>query len=459
MPRAYQKEGVEFIKTGFLREGAAAMFLKPGLGKTTIALQSILEVKKANPSIKVLIMAPLRVCQISWPLELQKWLNFYDLTYTLLWGPTKEANLKKNVDIYIINYEGLAWLDEKIRRWPGFVIYDELTRLKNWSAKRVKLVKSRLYQFDLRLGLTGTPTAGGIKDLFSQIYMLDHGKRFGHSKVRFELEFFDRDPWNQFKITPKDFAHQEIGDRINDLCFTVDPAKHLDLPEIVYVPIYLDLPPKLKAKYKELKEECLVELNKETVITTTSAAAASMKLRQFLAGTVYDEDGKEHVVHDLKIQALTDFVEDLDGQPLLVGYHFRYEPGNIKKAIKDAILIPKGASETVLQEIALEWNKGTYPLLAGHPQSIGYGLNLQEATNLIFMLTLDFSADPHEQFIKRIARSGQTESHVLVHCPMFRGTIDEYVFEILQGKQFDQESFLMSLASNFDDFSTERSPF
>lgn len=448
VPHSYQEDAVQWIIDGYYREHCFALFLDPGLGKTSITIEAFMRLKALGEVKSLLIVGPLNVIKMSWPLELKKWVNFYDVTYTILHGPNKHANLKKKVDLYFINYEGLPWLLEQ--KWGGVdgIIFDELTRMKNWSAVRTKAVKHFLPAFKLRGGLTGTPIPNGYIDLFSQVYMLDIGKRFGHRKTHFEDRYFEPPSAYSFKRKPLPFAAQEISDKLKDLAFRIDGHKYIDLPEVIYNKIYLDLPKELKEQYEYLKKECLLELENGDVITTVSAAAKSNKLRQFLAGCVYDENRNVRYIHSVKFEALQEFIDDLNGKPVLVGYHYQFEVPILKQLFaKDLTLIGKGQSETQLQDIANKWNSRQIPILAGHPQSIGYGLNLQEATDIIAFSTLDFSADPHIQFVKRVARQGQKSKVVVVHCFLFRDTIDEYLFEILTGKEFEQKDFLSYFAS------------
>jgi len=62
-PHAYQKKAVKFL----LEHAASALFLDPGLGKTSITLAAIKLLKQKKLLDKVLLIAPLRVCYSVWP--------------------------------------------------------------------------------------------------------------------------------------------------------------------------------------------------------------------------------------------------------------------------------------------------------------------------------------------------------------------------------------------------------
>lgn len=441
IPHPYQQHGLDFCLTSLLREGGAAYFLPPGLGKTSLSLQVFMELRARGLATKALIVAPLRVAQSVWPFEIKKWLNFYSLTSVVLHGPAKDLFIQKNVDVYIINYEGLIWLLNKKKFWPiDFLVFDELTRMKSWKSQRVKAIKPFLKLFKYRLGLTGTPAPNGLEDLFSQTYVLDIGKRFGARKTKFEEVFFKERNAYSFKLEPLPGAKEEIFKRLDDLAFSLDASDYLSLPKEIYNNLYIDLPLKLMLKYDELKKEAITQLENEVYITAMTAGALTTKLRQFLSGNIYTPQGIEHI-HDHKYEFLKEFIED-STEPVLIGYQYRHEAKRIMELIKGVVPIGSGMSAKALNTVIDKWNKGEIPVLLGHPQSIGHGLNLQGGGRTILFFSLDFNLENYLQFIKRLSRQGQTAEHVFVHHLLVRGTLDEYILSVLSKKEELQASLL-----------------
>ena len=111
-PHPYQVKAVNFLINNY----SAALFLDPGLGKTSITLQAIKFLKEHGALNKVLLIAPLRICYSVWPAEIAKWSNFSDLRISVVHGPGRQAALEADADIYILNPEGLAWLLDARRR-------------------------------------------------------------------------------------------------------------------------------------------------------------------------------------------------------------------------------------------------------------------------------------------------------------------------------------------------------
>src|SRR4051812_21858425 len=108
-PAAFQKRAVKFL----LEHAAAALFLDPGLRKTSAVLAAVKFLISRGLVEKVLIVAPLQVCYSVWPVERDKWTDFNELSIGLLHGKDKDEVLAANAhQIYVINPEGLEWLTQ-----------------------------------------------------------------------------------------------------------------------------------------------------------------------------------------------------------------------------------------------------------------------------------------------------------------------------------------------------------
>ena len=69
-PHEYQKYATDFIIT----HTASAVFLECGLGKSVISLTAINDLMLDSFDVsRTLVIAPLRVANTTWPLELEKW--------------------------------------------------------------------------------------------------------------------------------------------------------------------------------------------------------------------------------------------------------------------------------------------------------------------------------------------------------------------------------------------------
>ena len=179
-PHDYQKYAVRYI----IEHPITALFLDCGLGKTSVTLTAINDLLFDYFEIrKVLVIAPIRVAQHSWPDEIRKWEHLQDLIFSVAVGTAEErkAALQKQADIYIINRENVQWLIEEsgIKLDFDMLIIDELSSFKNHQTKRFKALMKARPKVKRIVGLTGTPSSNGLMDLYAEFRLLDMGARLG----------------------------------------------------------------------------------------------------------------------------------------------------------------------------------------------------------------------------------------------------------------------------------------
>ena len=309
-PHDYQKYAIEYI----ISHPVSAVFLDCGLGKTSITLAAIKRLLEAGEIRKVLVVAPLRVATVSWPDELNGWIDFRSLSYSVVTGTAKERTeaLKRDVSIYIINRENLQWLVEKsgVPFSYEMVVLDELSSFKNWNSKRFKAFM-KVRPFVKRVvGLTGTPSSGGLIDLFAEFKCLDMGRRLGRFITQYRTAFFRPGRSNGnivYEYIPLPDAEERIYEKISDITISMRAMDHLDMPELITARCIVRMSDKERQLYERMKKELVIPLDGD-VITAANAAALSGKLSQMANGCVYSDDGTESVIHDRKLDALEDYV-------------------------------------------------------------------------------------------------------------------------------------------------------
>lgn len=423
-PHAYQKKAIRFL----LQNSCAGLFLDPGLGKTSITLAALNVLRSEGVATKTLIIAPLRVCYSVWPKELKKWTEFRGLTYTILHGKTKEWDLAKEYDIYLINPEGLQWLfDSKMFKKAGFntLVVDESSKFKDSSTQRFKRLRSALHTFDRRYILTGSPAPNSLLDLFGQIYILDLGKSLGKFITKYRDTFFYPAGFKGYDWKPKPNAERTIQERIGPLVLRMDAEDYLKLPELIVNNIEVELPKDAWEIYKEMENDYVAGVDNGSIVAS-NAAVASGKCSQVANGGIYDADKKDYVIHEEKARAVLDLIEELGGSPCLVAYEYGHDLKRLQKVLgKEVPYIGGGVTTKRAAEIEDAWNKGQIPVLLGQPQSIAHGLNLQNAGHHVVWHSLTWNYENYDQFIRRIRRQGNEHSKVFVHHIVAKDTVDE----------------------------------
>jgi SNF2 family DNA or RNA helicase len=440
----YQKDGVHWM----LRNQNCGMFLPPGLGKTAIVLQAFKWMQKHAAAQKMIVIAPIRVMHLVWPIEIKKWADFNKLTITILHGPKKTQALSKDTDIYVINPEGLKWFSkyaseffEGPNKWA--LVIDESSNFKNGRSQRFKLIKKWNY-FDRRIILTGTPAPNGLINLWSQIYILDQGARLGKFVTAFRNRYFYPAGYMGYEFRLQDNADQRIYEAINDIVMHKG-REEIDMPELITNEINVQLPLIARHTYEEMKRD-FVALHNGKIIAAPTASTMGNKLRQMSSGAVYtDDDGTWVDVHDAKIEAVKELSDSLDGNPLLIFYEYRHDLARLQKAFPDSRYLGGGVKTKEAKEIVTLWNASEIPQLLLHPASAGHGLNLQEGkcTDLCWF-TITWDQEMHEQAIGRVWRQGQ-KNGVTSHYIVADDTIDRHVIDVLEGKNNLQTALLNAL--------------
>lgn len=446
VPRSYQK----LIVDNILYNKRTAVFAGMGLGKTASTLEAIRQIKAVRPSLTVLIIAPLRVAQSTWPDEVRKWDSFKNLRVSVICGSAKARRdaLLADADIYTINYENIPWLVEELKGdwFFDLIVADESTRLKGLRARqgtqRAKALAKVAFKSEGFVELTGTPAPNGLLDLWGQMWFLDKGARLGKSFSAFQKEFFypisrggGATRWVEWKL--QEGSDRRIKRRIEDVSITVNPEDYFDVAKNIFNDIVVELPREVMRQYRKFARELYLELEGGEEITAANAAVKTGRLLQMASGAVYVEDGEGSdaytVVHKAKIEALASVIEEANGAPVLCAYSYRHEVDRILKAFPYARVLDQ-SPQTIR-----DWNAGKIPLLLAHPASCGHGLNLQDGGNILVFFSCTWSLELHDQIVERIGAVRQAQAGhdrpTFVHYLIAKGTLDEAVKERLATKR------------------------
>lgn len=439
VPHDYQRYVTDYIKT----HQVAAVLLDMGLGKTSITLTALLDLLfDSFEAHRVLVIAPLRVARDTWPSEIEKWDHLKMLTYAVAVGTEKErkAALLQPADICIINRENVQWLIEQSGIPFDFdtVIVDELSSFKNHQSKRFKSLMKVRPRIRRIVGLTGTPSANGLMDLWAEFKVLDMGQRLGRFIGMYRDTYFKPDKRNGqiiYSYKPLPGADEAIYRQISDITISMKAADHLKMPELMMNNVSVELSDEERDRYEELRQTLVLQLP-ETDITVANAAALSGKLLQMANGAIYDDDGETIRIHDRKLDALEDLIEGANGKPVLVAYWFRHDLDRIRSRFT--------VREIKTSADIRDWNAGKIPVGVIHPASAGHGLNLQSGGSTLVWFGLTWSLELYQQTNARLWRQGQSET-VVIHHIITDGTIDQLVLKALQSKEKTQDSLIAAV--------------
>ena len=441
-PHEYQKYAINFIK----EHPVAAVLLDMGMGKSSVTLTAVMELMYEDFEVsKVLIIAPLRVAKNTWPAEIRKWDHLNGLRYSVAVGTAAERMkaLQTDADIYIINRENVPWLVEKsgLPFDYDMMVIDELSSFKNWQAKRFKALMKVRPKVTRVVGLTGTPSANGLMDLFAEYKILDMGKRLGRFISQYRVDYFMPDQVNGpvvYSYKLREGADRQIYNKISDITISMKGTDHLKMPELINSACTVWLDEGERKKYEAMKNDLIINLPGGEV-TAANAASLSGKLTQMANGAVYSDAGGMEHIHDRKIDALEDIIEAANGKSILVAYWYRHDLLRITERLqKLGVNFKKLDSDESIEE----WNAGRLDAGLIHPASAGHGLNLQSGGNTLVWFGMIWSLELYQQTVARIWRQGQESGTVVVQHIITAGTIDERIMKVLEEKDRSQAALI-----------------
>ena len=437
-----------------------ALWADMGLGKTVCTYTALDALFLAGDSAPALVLAPLLVARDTWPDEARKWDHLRHIDVMPIVGTEAErlAALKYDASVFTINYENLPWLVNHLGdRWPfRTVVADESRRLKSFRLRQggkrtAALGKVAHTKVKRMIQLTGAPAPNGLDDLWGQLWFIDGGQRLGRTHSAFRQRWFQKS-FDGYGVDPLPMAQEQIEAAIRDVCLRVDAADWFDLEKPIHVPVFVDLPVKARARYREMEKEMFTQIEDRSV-EAFGAAARTQKCLQLANGAVYVDplvEGEEskgpkewREVHDVKLQALESIIDEANGDPVLVAYHFKSDLARLVKAFPKARVL----SDPVQMR---EFKSGKFEIGLGHPASMGHGVDgLQEYCHRIAFFGHWYDMDQRDQIIGRVGPVRQFQAGhkrpVYIYDIVARDTVDELVLARHETKRDVQDLLLESM--------------
>lgn len=414
------------------------LWLDMGLGKTPITLTSIAHLLSTGFLRGVVIVAPIRVVRLVWRQEALKWEHTKHLRFSMLTGTKDQRTraLLRPADIYLVNYENLGWLAEtlatyfvsKNRPLPfDGIVWDEISKCKNSNTQRVKATKKILPHFKWTTGLTGTPASNGYQDLHGQYLVVDKGQRLGTSKTAFRTRFYRK--VGPHKEVPFDGAENEIKQLIGDITLEMSAEDYNKMPDLVVNDVDIEMPEELRTMYDRMERELFIKLDSGKEVEMFNQASLTNKCLQFSNGAMYPVAGMPlwEPIHDLKLDALEEIIDEAHGQQVLCWYQYRSDAERIMKRFAHLrpINLTECKTEASLLGAMHRWTSGDCPLMVSHHLSAGHGIDgLQKAGHILVWFGLTWSLDGYDQANARIRRQGQG-APVICHRLLMLDTLDQ----------------------------------
>jgi SNF2 family DNA or RNA helicase len=450
--RGYQNRVIKHL----YEHDSALAVLKIGAGKTISTLTAIEELIGDAVIRHALIIAPKRVATSVWPREIGDWAHTRHLKFAVLDRTPAHRKLvleqAHTRQITIVGIDNVQWLCEQLNNVqaenPIFdcLVIDETSKLKDPKSKRAKALAKIAGRFKNRWGLTGTPAPNSLLDLYTPLKIITAGKLWPGGFYRWQKQHFypiDRNGY-QWRVLP---GHEAIiqADAAT-VSIALGEGEMPDLPELSILVDEVTLPDAARSVYNQMESRLFADLD-DADILAVSQAVASGKCSQAANGFMYDEAGAAgaHALHAEKELWISELVDDLQGEPLIVIYEFHEDLAMLRRQFGDLPYLGAGVSDAQANQHIDAWNRRELPLLALHPASGGHGLNLQYGGSRMAWIAPTWSAELWDQAIGRIHRPGQN-AHVMIHVCVARNTVDELKRLRVIGKLSAQAAFEAYLA-------------
>jgi hypothetical protein len=321
------------------------------------------------------------------------------------------------------------------------------------NSHRIKAHNSQISKYAAKLGrkakrrlcLTGTPLAQSPLDLFGQFRFLDPGL-FGTSWHHFSNRYAIKgNPYIPQQITGYK-NQEELQERFRLISYRCKASDVLDLPEALHEERTCELSPAARKAYKEIEEELIADLG-TGVVTASNALVRLLRLQQITSGfLVEDETEKIHRLDESKLTVLSDILEDIGGEPLVVFCRFRHDLEVVRtlaelKKLRYGEL--SGTSKGGLTDRG-EMSP-SIDVLGCQIQSGGVGIDLTRARYAVYY-SLGFSLSEYEQSLARLHRPGQKRNVVYYHL-IAENTVDRRVYSALRARKDVIEAVLGGFSS------------
>ena len=394
-----------------------------------------------------LVVAP-KTAKAVWTHEFTKWAPHRAVTVVDGSATKRRQQLEAESDVFVVNWEALR-IHSRIatygstRLGPGentpkelnrpwrAVVADEAHRAINPKAKQTRALWAIRDTADFAFPLTGTPIADTPDDFWALLHFINPAE--WPSRPKF-IDRYCETTWNAFGgvdvVGLKATNRQEFYDLTNPRMLRRPKALVLPwLPEKVYEPRMVEMPPKQARAYKQFKEEMVADLdgglgtafdNLSVLTRLSQLASASLEI---------NEDGNIRMVApSSKVDALVELLEDMGNAPLVVFAQSRQLIDLAAERLeRDGITFSTvvGGQSSLIRDTAVEhFMNGDVRVILCTMGAGSESITLTRADTVCFM-NRSWSLIENRQAEDRIHRVGQDSNKCVIVDLIAPNTVDE----------------------------------
>ena len=428
---SYQELAVAFLEARIGTRGAL-IGDQPGLGKTIEALAFC----SLHPQVNPILVVTQASIKRNWYREVEKWLPGTSIQI-IDQGKDKVAS---DADVVIVNYD-LIWRanieKQLLARKFQIVIFDEVTYLKERSAKRTKAARKLGKAAEFTIGLSGTPILNRPIEFYTFLNMISP-KQFS-SQFQFGMRYCNG-YHNGFGYTFKGASRvSELRQLIHPLMIRRRKDEVLtELPEKSRQNIYIDMPGSYFQNYRAAELD-LVQSLKSLSPDAEENDDASQEYENKRMWLLSKLNFLRHLVGLAKAEAaeeiITNFVDS--GEKLVVfGHHHDVMDAMDTYLTKKKIGHVKVDGRTPNQDrqaLIDRFQEEDDCMVFLASTAMGMGVTLTAASNALFV-ERQWTPGMEEQMEDRIHRIGQNRG-VFIHYMQVENSIDAKMAKLVEYKR------------------------
>lgn len=309
------------------------------------------------------------------------------------------------------------------------IVLDEAHVCKNPSSQQGKGVLK--LSAKTMIAMTGTPLMNNPMDLFFILKWLGYEK---HSFYQFKNYHCVMGGYGGYEIIG--YRHlEELQDTLSSIMLRRLKEDVFDLPEKTYINEYVELTPKQKQLYKEVRQDIVMNIDK--IVMSNNPLTELIRLRQV---TGYPGIISSTVNDSAKLDRLEELVDEAisNGQKVVIFSNWTQMtlPIYTRLAKKYQGAYITGEVNDVQRQLAVDGfqNNDIVKFIVGTIGAMGTGITLTAGTVEIF-IDEPWTMAAKEQAVDRCHRIG-TKNNVTIYTLLAKDTIDERIHEIVEKKGF-----------------------
>lgn len=405
----YEKQREAFLLSR--DEHVFALLMEQRTGKTKVALDTAAYLYREG-KIDALVIVTINGVHLNWvldevPLHLPDWCKHSCYIHKPNNTQKQERSFqevyrfKGGLKIFSFNFEAFS-AGTKLSRdrfelcldnLRCLLVIDESTKIRTHSSNRTKYLIKQGAKALYRRILTGAAVTKGVENLYPQFKFLDTAILGHDTFTSFRNDFcvvintpISEGSSIKFSriVGYKNLDRLQTG--IDGCSFRALLSECVDVPPKVYQRHYVELSPRQRRIYNELRDEYITELEGDE-LSEIHVLTRLMRLQQITSGWFPSDDGKFKAIDKVnpRMKALKEVLEVTEGKVLIFA-RFVADLDAIVEVLGEKAVAYYGKISATEKRIGKErfWNDNSIEYMIANPQSMAWGHNFACADTAIY---------------------------------------------------------------------------